>query len=161
MLLLGKPTAERHSVVEDAQGLIIGTTLMALSVQFLRAAELFTGQIAGLSLIGSYATGWSFGAIFFALNLPFYLLAIRQVGWAFTIRTLIAVALVSALVDGMPVFFTLPPLPPAVGAILFGVLAGAGVAGDAFPAWRDAGRVSGSWRCGCRTERAFRPGARS
>jgi uncharacterized membrane-anchored protein YitT (DUF2179 family) len=127
MLLLGKPTAERHSVVEDAQGLIIGTTLMALSVQFLRAAELFTGQIAGLSLIGSYATGWSFGAIFFALNLPFYLLAIRQVGWAFTIRTLIAVALVSALVDGMPVFFTLPPLPPAVGAILFGILAGVGL----------------------------------
>jgi uncharacterized membrane-anchored protein YitT (DUF2179 family) len=59
MLLLGKPPAERHALIEDVQGLIIGTTLMALSVQFLRAAELFTGQIAGLSLIGSYATGWS------------------------------------------------------------------------------------------------------
>jgi hypothetical protein len=115
------------SLIEDVQGLIIGTTLMALSVQFLRAAELFTGQIAGLSLIGSYATGWSFGAIFFVLNLPFYLLAIRAGRLGFTVRTLIAVALVSVLVDGMPLFFTLPPLPPAVGAILFGILAGVGL----------------------------------
>lgn len=127
MLLLERPAAHRHSLIEDVQGLIVGTTLMALAVQFLRASELFTGQIAGLSLIGSYATGWSFGTIFFVLNLPFYLVAIRQMGWAFTLRTLVAVALVSVLVDGMPVFFTLPPMPPLVGAILFGILAGVGL----------------------------------
>jgi hypothetical protein len=50
---------------EDAQGLIVGTTLMALSVQFLNAAaELFTGQIAGLSIIGTTRRAGASGRCF-------------------------------------------------------------------------------------------------
>ncbi len=47
----------RHSLVEDSQVLLTGTLLVTLSVLLLHGAGLFTGQIAGLSLVLSYVTG--------------------------------------------------------------------------------------------------------
>ena len=126
MLILSRPPAEQHSLLEDVQGIVVGTTLVALSVQFLTAAGLFTGQIAGLAIIGASLTEWSFGALFFVMNLPFYLLAIVQLGWRFTIKSLIAVSVMSTLADTFPLFFTIQTLPPWLGAMIFGVLAGAG-----------------------------------
>ncbi|APX24339.1 hypothetical protein Ga0080559_TMP3543 [Salipiger profundus] len=107
--------------------MLVGTTLVALSIQFLRASELFTGQIAGLSLVVSYPTGLPFGAIFFVLNLPFYLLAIRQLGWRFTIKSFTAVAMMSAIAEGLPHVLTINELHPALGAALSGMLAGVGL----------------------------------
>jgi uncharacterized membrane-anchored protein YitT (DUF2179 family) len=126
MLILSRPPAEQHSLLEDVQGIVVGTTLVALSVQFLTAAGLFTGQIAGLAIIGASLTEWSFGALFFVMNLPFYLLAIVQLGWRFTIKSLIAVSVMSTLADTFPLFFNIQTLPPWLGAMIFGVLAGAG-----------------------------------
>ena len=51
MLLLSAPP-DHHTPLEDALAFLTGTGLVALSVQFLQSAELITGQIAGLSLIG-------------------------------------------------------------------------------------------------------------
>ncbi len=126
MLILAKPSAEQHSLIEDVQGIVVGATLVALSVQFLNAAGLFTGQIAGLAIIGASFSTWSFGTLFFVMNLPFYALAIVQLGWRFTIKSLIAVSLMSALADAFPLFFSIETLPPPLGAALFGILAGAG-----------------------------------
>ncbi|ASP22000.1 putative 5xTM membrane BCR, YitT family [Antarctobacter heliothermus] len=127
MTLLSLPPADRHSLWEDALGLLVGTSLMALAVMFLKASGLITGQIAGLSLIASYVGGWSFGAVFFVLNLPFYLLAIRQMGWRFTLKTFAAVGLLSAWTEVLPDLVRLDPQHPAVSAVLFGVLAGMGL----------------------------------
>jgi len=127
MLILSKPSADRHSLIEDVQGILIGATLVALSVQFLEASGLFTGQIAGLAIIGTDLTGWTFGTLFFLMNLPFYGLAIAKLGWRFTIKSLIAVSLMSGLSDAFPLFVTLEDIPPPLGAVLFGVLAGAGL----------------------------------
>jgi uncharacterized membrane-anchored protein YitT (DUF2179 family) len=127
MLILDKPAPERHSLMEDVQGILVGATLVALSIQFLNAGGLFTGQIAGLAIIATHPTGWSFGALFFVMNLPFYALAVARLGWRFTIRSLVAVALMSALADLLPMFLTLGEMPPALSAILFGVLAGPGL----------------------------------
>ncbi|ETX28351.1 YitT family protein [Roseivivax isoporae] len=127
MLLLDTPPPDRHSLAEDVQGMLIGSTLVALGLQFLRASELITGQIAGLALIVSYPTGISFGLVFFALNLPFYVLAVRQLGWRFTVKNFVAVTTMSAMTDLMPFVLTIGDLHPAVGAALFGVLAGIGL----------------------------------
>ncbi len=127
MLLLENPPADRHTPVEDVQGILIGATLVALSIQFLRASELFTGQVAGLSLIISYPTGWPFGLIFFCINLPFYVLAVHQIGWRFTIKSFATVALMSTLADTLPFVLTINALHPALGATLFGVLSGVGL----------------------------------
>jgi uncharacterized membrane-anchored protein YitT (DUF2179 family) len=126
-MLLARPPADRHTLIEDLQGLVIGATLVALSIQFLRASDLITGQIAGLALVASYAQGWSFGLAFFALNLPFYALAVRLLGWGFVLKSALAVALMSAMADTLPFLLTIGDLPPALGAGLFGILAGVGV----------------------------------
>lgn len=127
MLLLAKPPADRHTPFEDAQGILIGATLVALAIQFLRASDLITGQIAGLALVASYAAEWSFGAAFFVMNLPFYVLALRLSGWAFVLKSASAVALMSVIAETLPLVLTIDNLPPALGATLFGVLAGVGL----------------------------------
>jgi len=127
MMLLAAPPADRHSLFEDAQGILIGAILVALSVQFLRASDLFTGQIAGLALIISYPTGYSFGMLFFLLNLPFYVLAVTQLGWRFTIKSLAAVTVMSTAADTLPFVLTINDLPAWLGAVLFGLLAGVGL----------------------------------
>ena len=117
MFLLSKPPADRHSGFEDAQGIVVGATLVALSVQFLTASNLLTGQIAGLALLGSYASAWSFGVIFFVFNLPFYILGFKQLGLIFTLKTFAAVGVLSVISDLMPQMLTVDTIHPALAAV--------------------------------------------
>ena len=127
MLLLDTPPADQHSLSEDIQGILIGATLVALGIQFLQAADLFTGQIAGLALILSIPTGFAFGLLFFTLNLPFYILGYRQMGWVFTLKNFVAVTLMSVMAEALPLVLTINTLSPASGATLVGLLAGVGL----------------------------------
>lgn len=117
----------RHTRFEDAQGLLTGTLLCAFGLVILTSAGLVTGQTAGLAVLISYATGWSFGAVFFAINLPFYALAFARMGLRFTLKTFAAVALLSALAALLPGLVQVNALHPAVAAVLFGVVTGAGL----------------------------------
>lgn len=121
------PSPEKHSPFDDIQGLVVGTLLVALSVQFLQACDLFTGQIAGLSLVTAKATGMTFGAIFFVLNLPFYIIAYLRMGWFFTLKTFAAVGFLTLWTFLLPKFFEIASVHPLVGAALAGVTAGAGL----------------------------------
>ncbi|SLN10391.1 hypothetical protein PSA7680_00031 [Pseudoruegeria aquimaris] len=125
--LLDSSTPERHSLFEDAFALFVGTALMALAVMLLQASGLITGQIAGLSLLTSYATGQSFGLVFFLLNLPFYLLAFLRMGLRFTVKTFCAVALLTLFTEILPGQMRLEMLSPLAGALLAGVVSGAGL----------------------------------
>jgi uncharacterized membrane-anchored protein YitT (DUF2179 family) len=117
----------RHSLLEDAQGIVFGATMAAVGLLFLKDAGLTTGQTAGLALIASYWTGWDLGLVFLGLNAPFYLLALMRMGRAFAVKTLIAVALLAALVEVLPPFLTLAPTHPLAAAILGGMMSGAGL----------------------------------
>ena len=59
-----------HRPYEDAQGLLAGTLFVALGALMFAHAKLLTGGTAGVALLICYATGWSFGPVFFAVNLP-------------------------------------------------------------------------------------------
>ncbi|GKY89808.1 YitT family protein [Sinisalibacter aestuarii] len=126
MLLLSAPP-DQHTKLEDALAFVTGTGLVALSVQFLQASGLITGQIAGLSLVLSYVSGWSFGLVFFLLNLPFYGFALARMGWRFTVKTFLAVALLSGLTELMSRFVTLDVSHPALAALFAGITAGTGL----------------------------------
>ena len=117
----------RHTRLEDAQGLLFGTAMCAFGVLILTGAGLVTGQTAGAAVLIAYVTGWDFGAVFFAINIPFYWLAWRSLGAEFTIKTFIAVALLSgmSLLIGDLVVVTV--MHPAAAAILFGMVTGAGL----------------------------------
>lgn len=122
-------TPTRHSVVEDLQGLGIGVFACSIGLHVLTQVGLITGQTAGIAVIISYLTSWSFGAVFFAINLPFYWLAWLRMGPEFTVKSIISVTLLSALTEFLPAHFEIVRLDTWLGATVFGVLTGLGLLG--------------------------------
>lgn len=120
-------SVRRHTPLEDAQGLVFGTSMVALGLAFLQHLGLVTGQIAGFALLVSIWTGLGFGPVFFALNLPFYWFAWRRIGWRFTLKTFVAVALLSGLTTIRPELLGFAQVQPLAGAVLAGMCAGAGL----------------------------------
>lgn len=114
----------RHSLIEDVQGIAYGATMAAFGIVILTHLGLVTGQTAGLAVLISYATGWGFGPVFFVINLPFYLLGYLRMGWQFTLKTFVSVALLSGLSLWLPTQVSFATLDPIVGAVLFGFLSG-------------------------------------
>lgn len=115
----------QHTLIEDAQGIAFGATMAAFGIVILTHLGLVTGQTAGLAVLLSYMTGYGFGPIFFLLNVPFYILGYRRRGLAFTVKTFIAVALLSALSILMPGWVSFADINPWFGAVLFGFVSGA------------------------------------
>jgi uncharacterized membrane-anchored protein YitT (DUF2179 family) len=113
-------------VFEDALALLSGTALIALSVTLFQQAQLLSGGTAGIAFLLHYATGWKFGAVFFVLNLPFYALAWRRMERAFLVKTMVAVALVSALSELTPQFIRFEFVQPLYAALVGGVMLGVG-----------------------------------
>lgn len=116
-----------HNPLDDLQGLGLGVFLCGIGLHVLTYAGFFTGQTAGLAVIISYLGGWSFGAVFFVVNLPFYLLAWRRLGRAFTVKSLVCVTLLSVLTEVLPSGFRIDYLHPALAALVFGTLTGMGL----------------------------------
>jgi len=75
----------------------------------------------------SYLTHLPFGAVFFAINIPFFALAFFRIGPRFTVKTLIAVTGVSVLASALPQLIGLDHINPILGAVLFGAISGAGL----------------------------------
>lgn len=117
----------RHSPFEDAQALVTGTLFCALGFGLFTQAGLLTGGTAGIAFLVHYATGWRFGAVFFVINLPFYWLAVRSLGWRFTLKTFAAVALLSFFSELTPALVGFAHLNPVYAAVMGGFLVGAGL----------------------------------
>lgn len=88
-----------HSWLDDVVAVLAGTLLISFGLALYRQAGILTGGTAGISFLLSYAGGWKFGAVFFLINLPFYWLSITRMGWNFTLRTFIGVALISLFAE--------------------------------------------------------------
>jgi uncharacterized membrane-anchored protein YitT (DUF2179 family) len=117
---------ERHSRLEDIQALVCGTLLIALGVAMFKHNGLLTGGTAGVAFLLYYATGIAFGKLFFLINLPFYWIAWRRMGRAFTFKTFAAVALLSAFTELQPLVLRFEALHPLYAAALGGLLMGTG-----------------------------------
>ncbi|PWD51999.1 hypothetical protein C8046_16465 [Serinibacter arcticus] len=92
----------RHTVVEDVFGILTGAFIASLGLSLLQSVDAVTGGTAGLALLLSYALPVPFGLLFFAVNVPFFLIAIRARGWSFTLRSAASVALAAALASLHP-----------------------------------------------------------
>jgi uncharacterized membrane-anchored protein YitT (DUF2179 family) len=121
------PPPPPHSTVDDAQGLFTGTLVVSLALLLLRQAGLVTGGTAGIALVAHYASGLPFGLAFFAVNLPFYVLAWKRMGRAFTLKTLVSVALLSGLSELLPRLLAVQTIDPLFAALGGGLLAGVGL----------------------------------
>jgi len=116
-----------HSFIDDIQGISLGIFLAGIGVHMLTTVGLITGQTAGIAVIISYLTGYSFGLIFFLVNIPFYALAWKRLGTAFTVKSLISVSLLSVLTELIPLGMVFDHLDPLLGAVTFGALTGLGL----------------------------------
>ncbi|MBP0574660.1 YitT family protein, partial [Mycobacterium tuberculosis] len=74
-----------------------------------------------------YFADWPLGAVLFTINLPFYVFAWRAMGRTFTLRTVLAVTLLSLETQLIPNLVTITGPHPAFAAIAGGVLAGTGL----------------------------------
>jgi len=101
----------------------------AVGVTFLASLGFLTGQTAGIALIIAYVTGYSFGTVFFIVNLPFYIFSWRRLGAEFTIKSAICVTVLSVAVDLIPRGMSFDYLNPVLGTTIFGVLTGFGLLG--------------------------------
>jgi len=120
-----------HSFFEDLVAVLAGTLLISFGLALYGQVGILTGGTAGMSFLLHYATDHSFGAIFFVLNLPFYALSLRRMGWNFTLRTFAGVALIAIfsewharllLSDAGHALATLNPFYVAViGGLIMGV----------------------------------------
>lgn len=119
-------TSNAHSIIEDILAIVTGTLLVSLGVALFKQTGLFTGGTAGISFLIHYATGISFGVIFFLINLPFYWFAWKRLGWRFTIKTFCAVALVSIFSDLHSRILQLGDIPALYSALIGSSLMGVG-----------------------------------
>lgn len=119
-------TPLRHRPYEDAQALFTGTLFVSITMILFAQAGLLTGSTAGVAFLLHYWTGLPFGAIFFAINLPFYWFSWRRMGREFTIKTFVSVAMLSLLTDLGPRMIHIDYLHPAYAAVLGGFLLGTG-----------------------------------
>lgn len=120
-------TRLNHSLLEDAQAFVLGTAMCALGLTLLTHPGLITGQTAGLAVLISYVSAWPFGAVFFVINLPFWWLALARMGLRFTVKSVIAVALVSVFAEALPRLLVIESLPAPVGAAFGGAATGLGL----------------------------------
>jgi uncharacterized membrane-anchored protein YitT (DUF2179 family) len=117
----------RHSLLEDVQAVVTATAFISLGLAFFSKAGLVSGGTAGLALLLAKVTPLRFGQLFALLNLPFFWLAWRQMGWRFTLKTFAAIALVSLATDWLHLALDLRAIHPLYAAVLGGFLIGMGL----------------------------------
>ena len=117
----------RHTLFEDAQAVLTGTLFVALGVALFKQVGMLTGGTVGIAFLLHYASGWPFGLLFFGINLPFYWLAYRRMGLAFTLKTVAAVTLMSTLSEALPRLVQFSQINTWFAAIAGGLMIGAGM----------------------------------
>lgn len=120
-------SAIRHRRYEDVLALLTGTLFAAVGVLMFKQIGLITGGTTGIAFLLHYSTGWNFGLVFFVLNLPFYALAWKRMGRAFTLKTFCAVALMAAFTNLLPQWLHFDVLHPLLATVLGGSLMGCGM----------------------------------
>lgn len=118
---------EKHSRKEDWIAILTGTFLVAQGVFFLQSAQLLTGGTTGLALLVSQFSTWSFGTLYFAMNLPFYALAWQRFGARFAVNSAISGALVSIFADHLYLVIKLETINEIYCALAGGLLMGLGM----------------------------------
>ena len=127
MSVVDPPIAEKHALWEDLLALPSGAFLMSFGIFLLGEIGGVAGGLAGVAILGSYWTGAAFGLLYFLVNIPFYWLAARRMGWRFTVKTLVVVTIVSVFTAMHGLYLDVSSITPLYGAIFAGLAIGVGM----------------------------------
>ncbi|GHB73317.1 membrane protein [Psychrosphaera saromensis] len=107
--------------------IIEGCFLVALGFFFLQSSSLLIGGTGGLAAITNNLYEISLGTWFFLINLPFFVIALKQMGKSFTFKSIVSIALVSVLSDALSSMIVIDVIPLWLAAIIAGGLMGIGL----------------------------------
>ena len=105
----------------------LGAALAAFSLEeFLIPSTILDGGITGVSIILNQLFGKGISIFIIVLNIPFFLIGLKQLGWRFLARGVYGIVLFSVMLE---VFRDLPQVTsePLLGVVFGGVTLGAGV----------------------------------
>lgn len=122
-------TAQSHSLLDDIVGITASSLLAAIGIFLMDSGHVVTGGIAGLALLISYATPISFSMVWIVASLPFLPLAVWKKGWNFTLRSFVAIVLVSLFAQLTTANLGHLNIDPLFGAVAGNVVASIGVLG--------------------------------
>ncbi len=124
-----KKTRARISFIQNVQDIVLivaGVLLAALGLKgFLLPNGFLDGGVTGISLLVNRLTGWSISVLLIVINIPFILLAYKQLSFSFTVKALCAIlGLAAALV-----FIEVPTITSdrLLIAVFGGLFLGAGI----------------------------------
>ncbi len=96
---------------------------------FLALNRIVSGGTPGMAILLHAFADLSIGQLMFLINVPMVLASVRFIGWGFTLRTLLAVAVSSLTADLLLEVLKLPAWTenPLLGAVFGGILIGIGL----------------------------------
>ena len=121
--------AQSHSLLDDIVGISASALLASVGVFLMDSGNVVTGGIAVLALLISYATPLSFSVVWILASIPFLPLAVWKKGWNFTLRSLVAIVLVSLFTQLTAMNLGPLDIDPLFGAVVGNVVASIGVLG--------------------------------
>lgn len=119
--------AARHSPADDVQGMVLATLIASLGLAIFAKGGLMIGGMAGFAFLLHYALDWNFGLVFVLVNLPFYWIGVRRMGWEFTLKTFAAVTACGVLTNILPQWADFSHMSPLYSALVGGALSGLGI----------------------------------
>lgn len=140
--------------VRDYGYILIGALLQALAMDlFLVPGRLAAGGVSGAAQIVNRYTGWPIGVMIILANIPLFILGWRGLGGRrFMLRTVVAVVVYAALLDGLRQFLPHeltgdPVLNSLYGGLVGGVGMGLVLRGQGTSGGTDIlARLLGQWR---------------
>lgn len=105
---------------------VVGLLVAAAAYRmYLIPNRVVNGGFTGVGQLLNQATGISVGLVNIALNVPLFLISMKSMGLRFGVRSLIAMVLMSVLIDHIP-------LPPATDDMLLASVYGGAISGIGF-----------------------------
>lgn len=114
--------------LELKNDLLVALGLLAAAVgyrMYLIPNQVVNGGFTGVGQLLNHLMGVSVGTVNIVLNVPLFLISMRSMGLRFGIRSLIAMLLLSLLIDHIP-------LPPATDDLLLAAVYGGAISGIGF-----------------------------
>lgn len=91
----------------DILFILVGAAIYGLSVNLFTAPNhIAPGGITGLSTVLNFAFGTPIGLVSFIINIPIIIWAVMEIGYKLVVKTFIAIAATSAMIDLFAMFVT-------------------------------------------------------
>ncbi len=115
--------------IQDLLFFLVGSCIYSVSVNvFTAPASIAPGGVTGIATMLNHLFGLPIGTMILVINIPLFLLAFRFLGRDFLLKTVIATAMVSAIIDVSAGFLPAYQGNGLLSAVYGGVTSGIGLA---------------------------------